>query len=107
MLLERVDVEHWFCCVGVSGWCVARTVTTADVAVADYTDGASDYVPGHGHAGVDERKCGGVETGGEQGAVLREDVDGEGDGGGGVEVGEESGREGGRECVGEFGCSSM
>ncbi|KAL2104573.1 hypothetical protein VUR80DRAFT_10225 [Thermomyces stellatus] len=43
--------------------------------------GAGGEVVGHRHAGVDEGEGGGVDERGQEGAVLREDVQGEGDGG--------------------------
>lgn len=61
-----------------------------------------DVIP-RGHARIDERKGGGVKAGGKEGAVLAEDVEGQGDGGGRVEVREErvlEGRgEGGLDCL--------
>lgn len=49
--------------------------------------GAGGDVVGHGDAGVDEGEGRGVDEGGEEGAVLREDVEGDGDGRVGEEVG--------------------
>lgn len=63
---------------------------------------AGDEVVGHGDAGVDEGEGGRVDAGGEEGAVLREDVQVQGDGAVGVEVREEEGAVGGSERVLEF-----
>lgn len=52
----------------------------------------------HWDSGVDEGERAGVDAGCEEGTVLREDVDGEGDGGVGVEFGEEVLGEGAADC---------
>lgn len=57
--------------------------------------GARGDVVGHGDAGVDEGERAGVQAGGEQGAVLRDDVERDVDCGAGVEFCEEGGGEGG------------
>lgn len=74
---------------------VVAVVMGVGVDVDGGAGGAGDDVVGHGDAGVDEGEGGGVEAGGEEGAVLGEDVQVEGDGGAGVEGGEDDGGEGG------------
>lgn len=56
--------------------------------------GAGRDVVGHGDAGVDEGEGAGVEAGGEERAVLGEDVQRQRDGAVGIEVGEEGAGEG-------------